>query len=250
MLIPCPDCGREVSDRAISCPQCGAPIAEDYEEDDGDEYFVCPDCKGQHIGLCPHCNGGHQACWRCNGKGQWLNVDEWVTCNECRGRGTFPCGACNGGFREIHCRTCGGTGRATEADVDAEFRRKRAEEEQAAAQAERSRQERERAEEIRRQQEAIRRNKEAESRAKTPQPPPKPVNNYPTLSVLMWIITAGSCMFGPASFIGLIVSFIAFRKKVPGAQIALAICSLIAIFVMIMFFALILPGIQNGTFKP
>lgn len=26
-LIPCPDCGREVSDRAPSCPNCGAPIA-------------------------------------------------------------------------------------------------------------------------------------------------------------------------------------------------------------------------------
>ena len=26
-LITCPDCGREVSDRAPTCPQCGAPIA-------------------------------------------------------------------------------------------------------------------------------------------------------------------------------------------------------------------------------
>lgn len=26
-LVTCPDCGREVSDRAASCPQCGAPIA-------------------------------------------------------------------------------------------------------------------------------------------------------------------------------------------------------------------------------
>jgi len=25
-LITCPDCGKEVSDRAPSCPQCGAPL--------------------------------------------------------------------------------------------------------------------------------------------------------------------------------------------------------------------------------
>lgn len=28
-LIKCPDCGREVSSRAKSCPQCGCPIAEE-----------------------------------------------------------------------------------------------------------------------------------------------------------------------------------------------------------------------------
>jgi uncharacterized membrane protein YvbJ len=27
-LINCPDCGREVSERAPSCPQCGSPIAK------------------------------------------------------------------------------------------------------------------------------------------------------------------------------------------------------------------------------
>ena len=26
-LIKCEDCGREVSDKAAACPQCGAPIA-------------------------------------------------------------------------------------------------------------------------------------------------------------------------------------------------------------------------------
>ena len=25
-LIPCSECGREVSDRATACPQCGAPV--------------------------------------------------------------------------------------------------------------------------------------------------------------------------------------------------------------------------------
>jgi hypothetical protein len=27
-LIPCPDCGRDVSDVAPTCPQCGRPIAK------------------------------------------------------------------------------------------------------------------------------------------------------------------------------------------------------------------------------
>lgn len=25
-LIPCPDCGREVSDEASACPDCGRPV--------------------------------------------------------------------------------------------------------------------------------------------------------------------------------------------------------------------------------
>lgn len=26
-LVPCPDCGAQVSPRAAACPQCGAPVA-------------------------------------------------------------------------------------------------------------------------------------------------------------------------------------------------------------------------------
>jgi len=29
MIISCPDCGRQVSDRATACPGCGFPICED-----------------------------------------------------------------------------------------------------------------------------------------------------------------------------------------------------------------------------
>lgn len=32
-LIKCPECGNEISDRAVSCPNCGCPIfAEDKEK--------------------------------------------------------------------------------------------------------------------------------------------------------------------------------------------------------------------------
>lgn len=27
-LVPCSECGREVSDKAAACPQCGAPVAQ------------------------------------------------------------------------------------------------------------------------------------------------------------------------------------------------------------------------------
>lgn len=30
-LIKCPECGKEISDRAGNCPNCGYPISDDYE---------------------------------------------------------------------------------------------------------------------------------------------------------------------------------------------------------------------------
>lgn len=31
-LIKCPECGKEISDKAISCPHCGVPIAVKFEK--------------------------------------------------------------------------------------------------------------------------------------------------------------------------------------------------------------------------
>lgn len=28
-LKPCPECGHQVSDKALACPKCGCPLAED-----------------------------------------------------------------------------------------------------------------------------------------------------------------------------------------------------------------------------
>jgi hypothetical protein len=28
-LISCPECGNEISDKAVSCPSCGVPISDD-----------------------------------------------------------------------------------------------------------------------------------------------------------------------------------------------------------------------------
>lgn len=44
-LIRCPECGKEISDKAVSCPNCGCPmrqepveyLREEYEEDEEEE---------------------------------------------------------------------------------------------------------------------------------------------------------------------------------------------------------------------
>lgn len=53
-LITCPECGKEVSDKAASCPNCGNPIAQanmNYTNTYGflNTPAVCPKCKSQHI---------------------------------------------------------------------------------------------------------------------------------------------------------------------------------------------------------
>lgn len=50
-MIQCPECGREISDKAKACPHCGTPI------------FVCPECNNVSTGsegVCPHCGYEHR----------------------------------------------------------------------------------------------------------------------------------------------------------------------------------------------
>ncbi len=37
-LIKCPECGKEISDRAESCPSCGCPMDEEEDENDSKDY--------------------------------------------------------------------------------------------------------------------------------------------------------------------------------------------------------------------
>ena len=32
-LIKCPECGKEISDKAVSCPHCGFPISKEEVKD-------------------------------------------------------------------------------------------------------------------------------------------------------------------------------------------------------------------------
>lgn len=52
-IVRCVECGRDVSDRAESCPKCGCPVVESLEEAEKRE----SDGEGRLGGdRCPHCN--------------------------------------------------------------------------------------------------------------------------------------------------------------------------------------------------
>lgn len=44
MLINCSECGREISDKAISCPHCGNPISSQHKKSNSLSHMPCPNC--------------------------------------------------------------------------------------------------------------------------------------------------------------------------------------------------------------
>ncbi len=60
-LIACPECGREVSDKAKACPHCGyvlEALEKKSEEQASSEFMTCPEC-GKEVPatsiVCPNC---------------------------------------------------------------------------------------------------------------------------------------------------------------------------------------------------
>lgn len=47
-LINCPECGKEISDKAISCPSCGCPINQ-QSTNSNEEYLCCPKCHSKEL---------------------------------------------------------------------------------------------------------------------------------------------------------------------------------------------------------
>lgn len=45
-LIKCPECGKEISDKAESCPNCGNPI---HQQTQKEEYLCCPKCGSREL---------------------------------------------------------------------------------------------------------------------------------------------------------------------------------------------------------
>ena len=45
-LISCPECGKEISDKAIACPNCGNPINPQTQQE---EYLCCPRCGSREL---------------------------------------------------------------------------------------------------------------------------------------------------------------------------------------------------------
>lgn len=52
-LINCPECGKEISDKAVACPHCGCPIntqpRQEVAVEDNEEYVFCPKCMSTHV---------------------------------------------------------------------------------------------------------------------------------------------------------------------------------------------------------
>ena len=49
-LINCPECGREVSDKAVNCPSCGYPLTNPINEvPQSEEVLCCPKCSSQEL---------------------------------------------------------------------------------------------------------------------------------------------------------------------------------------------------------
>lgn len=44
-LINCPECDKQISDKAQNCPGCGMPIIKNEPE----EYLACPQCKSKEL---------------------------------------------------------------------------------------------------------------------------------------------------------------------------------------------------------
>lgn len=58
-LIPCPNCGKEISDKAITCPSCGASLEEVQQEVVEEKTkIICEDCGTEYendLAACPNC---------------------------------------------------------------------------------------------------------------------------------------------------------------------------------------------------
>ncbi len=52
-LIKCPECGNEISDKAVSCPKCGAVVKKKFCQHCGEridsDCIICPRC-GKQVG--------------------------------------------------------------------------------------------------------------------------------------------------------------------------------------------------------
>lgn len=45
-LINCPECGKEVSNKATNCPHCGNPMVQNINKE---EYLCCPKCHSKEL---------------------------------------------------------------------------------------------------------------------------------------------------------------------------------------------------------
>ena len=100
MLIACPECAHEVSDRAAACPKCGFPIAEHVAEQRAAEAAVTERQSRRHTETKTDCSP-------CKGRG--FVVHEWTDeagtttqgfewCVRCHESGHVPVVESSGGY--------------------------------------------------------------------------------------------------------------------------------------------------------
>lgn len=56
-LINCPECNKEISDKAVACPNCGFPFNEEIPKIENSGMNVCPKCGKFYCNheYCPDC---------------------------------------------------------------------------------------------------------------------------------------------------------------------------------------------------
>ena len=98
MLIPCPECERQVSDRAKACPDCGFPVAEHVGEQRIAAERVARLASRERVGQidCPRCEArGFVHFQETDERGQAREMFSW--CTDCKHSG-----------RVHQCRDIGG----------------------------------------------------------------------------------------------------------------------------------------------
>lgn len=101
-LIKCPECGKEVSNRAVACPYCGMPFAE--TEEPVLSKYVCLKCGEklpENVLSCPKCG---------------MRVPDYnkldramLYCPECEGlneMGSFSCVHCGRKYKVAEMTSC------------------------------------------------------------------------------------------------------------------------------------------------
>lgn len=88
MLIPCPECERQVSDRAKACPDCGFPVAEHVGEQRAAAERAARLASREHVGQidCPRCEArGFVQFETTDELGHTREVFSW--CDDCKHSG-------------------------------------------------------------------------------------------------------------------------------------------------------------------
>lgn len=97
-LINCPECNKEISDKAVACPSCGFPLPKPVAAD----IFTCRQCGKDfpfNMDNCPHCGF-------CNAQQYKFKptptpepskeIEEAIICLKCKAKNSFATG--NKGF--------------------------------------------------------------------------------------------------------------------------------------------------------